>query len=276
MAPSFRVRFWGVRGSIACPGPRTARYGGNTPCVEVRCGQRMLIFDAGTGLRPLGDDLLQSRAVLDADLFLSHCHLDHVSGLPFFTPLFAEGHRLRIWAGNLLPTFTLEQALRTMMSPPLFPIEVESFKAAIECRDFLPGETIDLSGGVVLRTARLNHPDGAVGYRVEFDGKVLAYLTDTELPPGDIDPDLLSLARGAQVMIFDCTFTDSEIVARRGWGHSTWRDGVRLANAAGVKTFCVFHHEPGHDDEFMDEIGREVAATWPNSIVAREGLTIDL
>jgi phosphoribosyl 1,2-cyclic phosphodiesterase len=272
----FCVKFWGVRGSIACPGPGTARYGGNTPCLELRCGDRMLILDGGTGLRPLGDALLAANVTVDADLFLTHCHLDHVSGLPFFTPLFEKGHRLRIWAGNLLPKFNLEQALRTMMAPPLFPIEVESFKAKIEYHDFRAGETIKRGDGVTLRTAMLNHPDGSIGYRVEYAGRVLAYITDTELPAGKIDAGLLRLAQDADLLIFDTTYTEAEIAHRRGWGHSTWQDGVRLANAAGAKTFCLFHHDPSHDDAFMDAIAAEAKAARPNTIVAREGTTVDL
>jgi phosphoribosyl 1,2-cyclic phosphodiesterase len=272
----FSVKFWGVRGSIACPGLGTARYGGNTPCLELRCDDRIIILDGGTGLRPLGDALLKANTILDADLFLTHCHLDHVAGLPFFTPLFEKEHRLRIWAGNLLPKFNVEQALRTMMSPPLFPIEVESFKAKIEYRDFRAGQTIEREGGITLHTAMLNHPDGATGYRVEFGGRVLAYITDTELLAGPIDPALLALARDADLMIFDTTYTEREIAHRRGWGHSTWQDGARLANQAGAKTFCLFHHDPSHDDVFMDALGREAIAARPNTIVAREGIALDL
>lgn len=276
MQPSIKLKFWGVRGSIAVPGPNTARYGGNTPCIEIRCGGNTIIFDGGTGLRALGDTFLSNGAILDADLFLSHCHLDHVSGLPFFTPMFAKCHHIRIWAGNLLPKYSLEQALRTMMSPPLFPIEVESFKADIEYRDFHAGDPIKLRGGAALRTAMLNHPDGAVGYRLECNGKSVAYLTDTELPPGEIDAGLMSLAKGADLMIFDATYTESEIATRRGWGHSTWQDAVRLADAAGVGTLCLFHHDPGHDDEFMDNLGAQAAAARPGTIVAREGMTFEL
>jgi phosphoribosyl 1,2-cyclic phosphodiesterase len=273
---SMRVTFWGVRGSIACPGADTARYGGNTPCIEVRCGDHFIILDGGTGLRPLGNALLAAGGKIDADIFLSHCHLDHVIGLPFFMPLFCSGHRLRIWAGNLQPKLTLERALRTMMSPPLFPVEVESFKAEIEYHDFLPGALIEPYQGVKLRTGMLNHPDGSVGYRIECGGKTLAYMTDTELPAGDIDPGILSLARNADLMIFDSTYTESEIVSRRGWGHSTWQDGVRLANAAGVRTFCMFHHDPSHDDDFMDGLAQQAAAARPGTIVAAEGATITL
>ena len=273
---TIQVKFWGVRGSIACPGPSTVRYGGNTPCLEVRCGQHTIIFDGGTGLRPYGDAVLKSGAILDADLFLSHCHLDHVAGLPFFTPLFAERHSLRIWAGNLPPDLPLKQALRTMMSPPLFPIDVESFRAEIEYRDFAPGNTMQPREGIVLKSALLNHPGGAIGYRLEFGGKVLAYITDTELPAGKIDPRQLALAAGADLLVFDCTYTESEIATRRGWGHSTWQDGIRFANEANARTLCMFHHDPSHDDAAMDSIEKQAAAIRPGTIAAKEGLALDL
>ena len=273
---TIHVKFWGVRGSIACPGPETARYGGNTPCIEVRCGKHQIILDGGTGLRPLGNALSGAGLVLDADLFLTHCHLDHVAGLPFFSPLFAPQHTLRMWAGNLIPKFCLEKTLRTMMSPPLFPIEVESFKAAIAYHDFTPGAVLQPHQGLVIHTAALNHPGGAVGYRIEFGGKSLAYLTDTELRPGQIDHGHLSLARGVDLLIFDATYTEAEIVARRGWGHSTWNDGVRLANEAGARTLCLFHHDPAHDDNFMDDISAKACAARPGTVTARDGLSIDL
>jgi phosphoribosyl 1,2-cyclic phosphodiesterase len=273
---SIKITFWGVRGSIACPGAAHARYGGNTPCIEVRCGDKIIIFDGGTGLRPLGDRFLHTGERLDADLFLSHLHLDHVSGLPFFTPMFAPGHRLRIWAGNLLPKFTLKQALRTMMSAPLFPIEVESFKAKIDYHDFHAGETITPHTGLTLRTAKLNHPDGAVGYRLEYEGKIFAYITDTETPPDLLDPGILALALGADLAVFDTTYTDEEIATRRGWGHSTWKDGIRVANAANAKTLCLFHHDPSHDDAAMDSIGCQAQSARPGTLIAREGMTIEL
>lgn len=273
---AIQLKFWGVRGSIACPGPSTIRYGGNTPCIEVRCGKHILIFDGGTGLRPFGDALLKTGATLDADLFLTHCHLDHVSGLPFFAPLFAKNHSLRIWAGNLPADVSIKQALGIMMSPPLFPIDVESFQANMEYRDFRPGDLLEPRPGVVLRTGMLNHPGGAIGYRLECEGKVVAYLTDTELAPDAEENGVRALAQNADLLIFDTTYTDAEIATRRGWGHSTWKDGIRLAAAAKARTLCMFHHDPSHDDEFMDRLGREAAAARPGTIVAREGLVIDL
>ncbi|MES1155152.1 MAG: MBL fold metallo-hydrolase, partial [Pseudorhodoplanes sp.] len=181
MSEKFTIRFWGVRGSIPCPGPSTARFGGNTPCVEVRCGNRLIIFDGGTGLRELGNTLMKSGATLDADILLSHCHIDHVNGIPFFSPFYSKANTFRLWAGHLLPDFNLEDALRSLMSHPLFPIEVEVFQANIQYRDFRAGETLDFGDGLRIKTVTLDHPGGATGYRLEFAGKSFAYITDNEI-----------------------------------------------------------------------------------------------
>ena len=272
---AIHVKFWGVRGSIACSGPETVRYGGNTPCVEVRCDDRTIIFDGGTGLRPFGNSVLATGKKLDADLFISHCHIDHIFGLPFFTPLFTPGHKMRIWAGNLSPKFNLKQTVRTMMSPPLFPVEVETFRACIEYHDFEPGKVFHPHEGIVLRSALLNHPGGSIGYRLEYGGKSVAYVTDTEMP-GPLEENLKSLTRGADLVIFDATYTEAEKARRNGWGHSSWNDGVRLANEVGAKTLCLFHHDPDHDDAFMDDLSAKAAAARPGTITARDGLTVTL
>ena len=271
-----RVRFWGVRGSIACPGPETIRYGGNTPCIEVRCGERVIIFDGGTGLRALGNALLKDNTVREYDLFLTHCHLDHVIGLPFFAPFFTDGHRIRIWAGNLLPADNIEQVMRRLMSSPLFPVEVEIFKSAIEFHDFSSGDILRPYSDVTLRTAPLDHPDGASGYRLEHGGHVFSVISDTEGYPGKRDKELLSLARGADLIIYDSTFTEEEIATRQGWGHSTWVRGIRLADEAGAKQLCLFHHDPSHDDNFMDMLAADANDARPGTITAREGQIIDL
>jgi len=274
MSEKFTIRFWGVRGSIPCPGPSTARFGGNTPCVEVRCGNRLVIFDAGTGIRALGNELEKKGEALDADILLSHCHIDHVNGIPFFAPFFSPANRFRIWAGHLLPDLNLEDALRSLMSHPLFPIEVEFFQADIRYRDFKAGEKLDLGDKIVVQTIRLDHPGGATGYRVDFAGRSFAYVTDNEIRPSGPDPRLIEFTRGTNLTVYDCTYTDSEIDSKAGWGHSSWRQGLELADAAGIKTFCLFHHAPEHDDAFMDKIRTAAEAARPGTIVAREGLQI--
>lgn len=272
----FTVRFWGVRGSLPCPGPATKRYGGNTPCVEVRCGKRLIILDGGTGLRELGDALVAEGGPIDADLMLTHCHYDHVIGIPFFAPFFQPQHRFRMWAGNLLPDFRLKGVMENMMSEPLFPIGIDMFKANIEYRDFRAGENIAPGDGVTIRTVALNHPGGATGYRIEYKGRSVAYLTDNEGRREDRDEALIAAARDADLVIYDTAYTEDEIEAKKGWGHSTWQDGMRLANAAGAKTFCLFHHAPEHDDAAMDALLAEARAARPGTIAAVEGEVIRL
>ena len=270
----FFVKFWGVRGSIACPGPETARYGGNTSTLEVRCGDHLLIFDAGTGLRYLGNELAK-HGPLDTDIFLTHTHFDHICGVPFFVPLFVPANKIRIWAGHLGPAkTTIKHVLQDMMITPLFPVPPEIFAADVSYNDFKAGETMTPKPGITLRTTQLNHPDNATGYRIEFGGKSICYLTDTQHVIDAPDKNILALVAGTDLMIYDSTYTDKEFPARADWGHSTWEEGVRLADAAKVKTFVVFHHDPDHTDGFMDRVVIDVEKVRPGSVVAQEGMVL--
>ena len=270
----FLVRFWGVRGSIAAPGPSTARYGGNTSSIEVRCGSHLILLDAGTGMRFLGNRLI-AEAPVDADIFFTHTHFDHVCGLPFFKPFFQPQNGFRLWAGHLSAGMTLQRVLREFMAAPFFPVPPEVFKANMEYRDFKAGDTLAPAAGIVVRTAVLNHPDGATGYRIEYGGKSVCYVTDTEHLPGIPDRNVLALIAGADIAIYDSMYTDEEYAKSYvGWGHSTWQEAVRLCKTAGVKKLVVFHHDPDHDDEKLDAIAREVEAAMPGAVMAREGLTL--
>ena len=271
---SLSVRFWGVRGSIACSGPTTARYGGNTSSLEVRCGGRMILFDAGTGIRYLGRTLNGSLP-LDSDIFFTHTHFDHVCGLPFFGPLFQPQNRFRLWAGHLGNGLTLRRVLSEFMMSPLFPVPPEVFRASLEYRDFSAGETLK-AGEASIRTTPLNHPDGATGYRVDYGGKSVCYLTDNEHVPGALDRKLVEFIRGADIVVYDCMYTDEEYPQYVGWGHSTWQEGVRLCKAAGARKLVVFHHDPEHTDEQLDRIADDVGKALPGSLVAREGLVLEL
>ena len=270
------VRFWGVRGSIACPGPNTVRYGGSTPCVELICGRHTLIFDAGTGIRHLGNALVKAANTNDFDIFLSHGHIDHVVGLPFFAPLFVKDQVVRVWGGNLQAAGGVKQAVKKLMSFPFFPLQVDALQARLEFNDFSAGDTINPRPDIILRTAPLNHPGGATGYRVDYGGRSVAYITDVEIGAGPLDPALISLAMGVSLLILDTTYTNEELPSHVGWGHSSWQQGIELANAAGAEQLCLFHHDPDHDDDLMDRIAAKAKTARPGTIVAHEGLKVDI
>lgn len=270
----FSVRFWGVRGSVSCPGPDYVRYGGNTSCLEVRCGPHILIFDGGTGLRPLGQDLVKDGPIT-ADLFFTHTHLDHMVGVPFFAPLYQKDSNIRLWAGHLEPPRSIKDALSGMMVEPLFPVPPEVFSSKPSFHDFKAGATLNPFPGVSVRTAALNHPNGATGYRVDWKGKSICYITDCEHDGHGPDKGIVELIKGADIFIYDSTYTEDEYPRFKGWGHSTWQEGVRIANAAGVKTFVIFHHDPSHTDDVMDLIAADAAQARRGAIVAREGLVLE-
>ena len=272
----FTVRFWGVRGSIPTPGRRYLRYGGNTSCIEVRCGRHLLILDGGTGLRELGEHLTAQDAVIDADILLTHTHMDHINGLPFFSPLFDPRCQFRFWTGHLAPVRTLQDVLAAFMSDPVFPVPPSIFQANVEYMDFLAGASLELPCGVTVHTAPLNHPQRATGYRIEYDGRSVCYVTDTEHVPGRQDPVIVDFVRGADLFIYDSTYTDEEYPAHVNYGHSTWQEGVRIANAANVGTLVVFHHDPTHHDDIMDRIAADAEMARPGTHTAKEGDCLDV
>jgi phosphoribosyl 1,2-cyclic phosphodiesterase len=269
----FYIRFWGVRGSIACAGPEVRKYGGNTSCVEMCCGGRTLIFDGGTGLRYLGE-YLAAKGPRDIDLFLSHTHNDHVVGLPFFKPLFLCGYRIRLWSGHLSDGMTTRDAVNKLMAAPLHPVEPTCFQADIEYCDFRAGDRLEITPDITVDTAPLQHPNGATGYRVNFNGHSACYVTDTEHEPGHMDQHIIRLAESADVMIYDSMYTEEEFANHLGWGHSTWLEGIRLCKAAQVRRFVAFHHDPNHDDAFMDAVAARMKKKKRGSLVAREGLKL--
>ena len=285
---SITVKFWGTRGSIPTPGPATARYGGNTACLTVSVGPRLVILDAGTGLRPLGHELMARRAPLTADLLLSHTHWDHIQGLPFFKPLSAAGNEFCIY-GAAQNGVGLEEILRRQMDPMVFPVPLTAVAARVKVSEIEPGEFT--LGELEVGAFRLRHPGTTLGYRLRSraGSAAVAYVTDNELGEGGDYPvgptwhaDLARFLDGTDTLIHDAMYAEQIIQARRGWGHSTPRQAVALAAEAGCRRLVLFHHEPEHDDAALDRLLEDTrgfaARTAPGLIVdaAAEGMELAL
>jgi len=279
-----RITFWGVRGSIPTPGPDTVEFGGNTSCVEVRAGKAILIFDGGTGLRLLGKKLAPEMP-LEARIFFSHVHWDHIQGFPFFDPAFVPGNSIHLYGGNNVSR-TLEETLAGQMDHPSFPVHLSEMGAKMTFNDLVEGQVVEIDAGdgsqVKLTAGRGNHPNGVWAYRVEHQGHLVVYATDTE-HYAVIDPKLAKLAKGADVLIYDAQYTPEEYAGtagtggpKLGWGHSTFEAAVGLAKAAGASKLILFHHDPMQNDAAVREKERRAKALFPNTMAAFEGLTLDL
>lgn len=263
-----QVRFWGVRGSVCASGPAFVEFGGHTPCVEIRCGRRLFIVDAGTGLTALGADLA-GNAPQTIDILFSHLHLDHVTGLPFFKPVLLGDRMIRTYCGNLGGQSAAE-ALDRLFSPPLFPIRLDELPCTFEHHGFRAGETIRFPDGARVDTHPLHHPDGATGYRFVHGGRVVCYISDIEHTAPWPPPALTRFVTNADLVIFDGMFSDDEYPRCRGWGHSTWGKGVELCKRAGVRSLAIIHLHPAHDDAHLARMETELQAAMPTAFIARE------
>lgn len=260
----------------------TEKYGGNTACVEITCGDNTLIFDAGSGLRLLGDHLAKVHAKADKKgekrnrlhLFFTHCHYDHISGFPFFAPFFDRDTRIDIWSGHLPGPDKTRRMILDYMKPPFFPVGPEVFGAKLRYRDFEPLDELKPVPKVRVKTLSLDHHDGCIGYRIEFDGRSICYITDTTHTLGEPDQDIINFVHEADLMIYDGTYTDAEFPHFSDFGHSTWEEGVRLAQSALVRRYAIFHHRPSRTDAALDKIETQCRAMFRRSFAAREGLRI--
>ncbi len=266
---------WGVRGSQASPGPETVRYGGNTSCIEVRVAAgHVIVLDAGTGLRRLGDTLESS--VRRVDILLTHLHLDHIQGLGFFRPLYRDDLEVNIW-GPASASFELRTRLSRYMSPPLFPVRLRDLGTTLRVHD-TPLHQFELPGASV-RAMHVVHPGPTLGYRLMTDsGAIVAYLPDhepalgvAEFPRASVWTSGYDLAAGADLLIHDCQFNEEEYATRQGWGHSALAHATAFADLARVSRLVPFHYDPSHDDAFLDHQFAGLDAT-----PAREGLALDL
>ena len=267
------VTFWGVRGSTSAPDRQFSIFGGHTPCVEIECGDRRLIFDAGSGIQALGKALPGSAAV---DLFFSHCHYDHIEGLPFFLPLYDSSAKVRLWSGHLSGPNATRDMVDSFMRRPFFPVGPEVFRAQIDYRDFSQGAELRVGAGIKVTTGRLNHPGGATAYRIDFAGRSVCYLTDHEHGDPAVDAELLRFAAGADLAIWDAMYSDADYERHRGFGHSTWQEGLRFAERAKVARCALFHHSPDAADETLADQEEAAGKMRPGTITARDGLTLSL
>jgi phosphoribosyl 1,2-cyclic phosphodiesterase len=304
-----KVRFWGVRGSIPSPGSNTQLYGGNTACVELRVGaeERIIIIDAGSGIRPLGNFLMARdlpRGPIKAEIFLSHTHWDHIMGYPFFTPIYIPGTKLKVYGPVSFEEDPLEEVVGGQMKYRYFPVNLGELASEIEYVRLKETPEIDLGGGLLLATKLLNHPITALGYRFVYNGKVVCtcydtepfrnlFITDPKNPDYDeamafegeevaIEQNLAveQFFAGADLLIHDAQYTAAEYGARVNWGHTPMEYAIAAANRAGVKKLALFHHDPDRSDAALEEFSKvycqpgKFGAT--EVFFAKEGMEINL
>ncbi|HTP68107.1 MAG TPA: MBL fold metallo-hydrolase [Dongiaceae bacterium] len=279
--PVAKLSFWGVRGSTPTVDPATWRFGGNTPCLDfVAPDGTQFILDCGTGLRALGNRWATQNTphASHSHVFVTHYHWDHIQGLPFFAPLYDEKNEFHFYSfrSEFLGKDSLRQVLETQMALPYFPVDFSTMSARRRFREVESGESFSIGENRVI-SRWLNHPQGCMGFRIETPAGTIVYATDNE--PGDsvLDKNLRELAAGADIFVNDAQYTPAQLAGpRKGWGHSSWQEGVRLAREVGAKTLVLFHHDPDSTDRIVDGILRDARDEFDSVFAASEGMVITL
>jgi ribonuclease BN (tRNA processing enzyme) len=297
------VRFWGVRGSIPCPGPDTVVFGGNTSCLEIRADEKLAIVDLGTGVRALGDWLrendLKKYGKIDADIFISHTHWDHIMGLPMFVPIYHAETNLRITGPLSFEEDSLKSVIEDQLSYRYWPVRATELAAHIEYKQ-INETTLNLGNGLTVTSKYLNHPIACMGYRFNYRGKSIAAVFDHEpfrnlfsTDPGEDGYDeqaakegeiaaaeenekIVSFLRGADIVIHDAQYTQDEYPRHIGWGHSSCEHAAETARAAGAGKLVFFHYDPAYTDSKLEQIEKSYANRIPAPVVmAREGMVLE-
>lgn len=294
-----KIRFWGVRGSIPSPGPNTARYGGNTTCIEIRTDDNeLIILDAGTGIFALSQVLLREMPVT-ANVFITHTHWDHIQGLPFFIPIFVPGNTLRLHgAFDPVSGCGIEQVMEVQLQYSFFPVRKDEMKARVEYETLMPGQSVQI-GSATITPALLNHPVINFGYRIDCNGKSIFFTGDYEPPYNIYDPEdegyeeyrmliedkeksIIEAMRGVDILIADSSYTTGEYPSKKGWGHGTFDSCIAMAKRAGARIVYCTHHEPTRSDEALEREFAKVLASLseegggPECRLAREGEEIEI
>jgi len=279
--PIAKLSFWGVRGSTPTVDPATWRYGGNTPCLELTAPDgTKIILDCGTGLRMLGSRWAAPNGgqAPGTHILVTHYHWDHIQGIPFFSPLYVENNEFHFYSfrSKFLGRDSLKQVFEAQMALPYFPVDMSAMSAKRKFKEVDGGDSFTVGENKI--TARwLNHPQGCLGFRIETPAGTVAYATDNE--PGDakMDESLRELAAGADIFINDAQFTPEQLeTTRKGWGHSSWLEGVKVARQAGAKTLVLFHHDPDSTDRMVDSILRQAREEFDSVFAGSEGMVITL
>jgi phosphoribosyl 1,2-cyclic phosphodiesterase len=279
--PIAKLSFWGVRGSTPTVDPATWRYGGNTPCLELAAPDgAQFILDCGTGLRMLGNrgTSPDQGHFPETHIFVTHYHWDHIQGIPFFAPLYAENNQFHFYSyrSKFLGRDSLKQVFEAQMAVPYFPVDMSAMNAKRKFTEVAGGESF-MIGANKITTRWLNHPQGCLGFRIETSAGTVVYATDNE--PGDpkLDQSLRELAAGADIFINDSQYTPGQLAtSRKGWGHSSWLDGVHVAREVGAKTLVLFHHDPDSTDRMVDAILRQAREEFDSIFAASEGMVVTL
>ena len=269
------IRFWGVRGSFPTPDRDKIEVGGHSSCVEVRTADNQLIvFDMGTGFVPLGKKLIEEPGnPKTVNIFISHFHWDHIIGYLGFAPFFLKDMTCNLYGKE--DKLSMEEIFERIHHYTFWPVEIPMYQAKFNLHTF-PKEGIQISDSIKVEGMPHGHPNGANSYRLEIGDMVIVYCTDIEHPERNLNPNTIDIARDADVLIKDAQFTDEELPAHKGWGHSSWQQCTEVANQANVKQLVLFHHSPAKDDKDILRIEKDAQAVFPNTVAAREGLEIKL